>query len=139
MPILKDMYPAILTKTQKDLIPFFEPFTDEYFLVGGTAIALHLGHRRSIDFDFFTNNAIKPRVIKKWMENIPFEPMSLMYEDGDQIHMIIRNVKVTFISFSFEIQCVNDIHGISMPSLLTLAAMKAFALGGRAKWKNYVD
>ena len=117
MPILKDMYPAILTKTQKDLVPFFEPFTDEYFLAGGTAIALHLGHRRSIDFYFFTNNAIKPRVIKKWMENIPFEPMSLMYEDGDQIHMIIRNVKVTFISFSFEIQCVNHIHGISMPSL----------------------
>ena len=34
-------------------------FRREYYLVGGTAIALHIGHRRSVDFDMFKMSAVK--------------------------------------------------------------------------------
>ena len=47
------MYPDILSKEQKDLLPLMQQFKREFYLVGGTAIALHIGHRRSIDFDLF--------------------------------------------------------------------------------------
>ena len=133
------MYPDILTDTQKALIPHFELFAKEYYLVGGTAIALYLGHRKSINFDLFKYDKIKLKSIKKWKEDLPVTPINTIYESSDQIHFIIGNVKVTFMQFPFQLKSANHIHGLSMPSLLSLAAMKAYALSGRAKWKDYVD
>ncbi|MBT3215902.1 MAG: nucleotidyl transferase AbiEii/AbiGii toxin family protein [Candidatus Marinimicrobia bacterium] len=133
------MFDNILTEEQKELIPYFEQFSREYCLVGGTAIALHIGHRKSIDFDLFTLDRIKPKVINRWMDSLPFEEKRIIFENSDQIHMNIDGVRTTFFSFPFKIQCLNNINGLPFPSLLTLAAMKAFALGGRAKWKDYVD
>ena len=133
------MYPDILTDTQKALIPHFELFAKEYYQVGGTAIALYLGHRKSIDFDLFTYDKIKLKSIKKWKDDLSFTPINTIYEASDQIHFIIENVKVTFMQFPFQLKSANHIHGLSMPSLPSLAAMKAYVLGGRAKWKDYVD
>ena len=89
------MYPDILTDTQKALIPYFELFAKEYYLVGGTAIALYLGHRKSIDFDLFTHDKIKLKSIKKWKDDLSVTPINTIYEASDQIHFIIENVKVT--------------------------------------------
>ena len=47
------MHLEILNKEQKELLPILSQFKREYYLVGGTAIALHIGHRESIDFDLF--------------------------------------------------------------------------------------
>lgn len=53
---------------------------------------------------------------------------------------VISGVKCTFFSFPFEIHATTDYNGIiKIPDLLTLSAMKAYALGRRAKWKDYVD
>ena len=47
---------------------------------------------------------------------------------------------MTFFSYPFEVPASILFEGvIAMPALLDLAAMKAFALGGRSKWKDYVD
>jgi len=49
-------------------------------------------------------------------------------------------VKITFFSYPFSIDYKENFDNIiKMPDLLTLSAMKAFALGQRAKWKDYVD
>ena len=133
------MFPDILTKTQKELLPHFEPFTSNYYLVGGTAIALHLGHRKSIDFDLFTRDNIKPMSINAWEEKLPYSPIQTLYAAGDQIHFIISDVKVTFMQFPYPVRCIDHFYGLSIPSLLSLAGMKAFALNRRAKWKDYVD
>ena len=47
------MHLEILSNEQVDLLPLISQFKREYYLVGGTAIALHIGHRESIDFDLF--------------------------------------------------------------------------------------
>ena len=44
------MYKEILNSQQIELLPLMSQFKREYYLVGGTAIALYIGHRRSIDF-----------------------------------------------------------------------------------------
>ena len=133
------MYPDILTDTQKALIPHFELFAKEYYLVGGTAIALYLGHRKSIDFDLFTYDKIKLKSIKKWKDDLSFTPINTIYEASDQIHFIISDVKVTFMQFPYRVRCIDSFYGLSIPLLLSLAGMKAFALNRRAKWKDYVD
>ncbi len=53
---------------------------------------------------------------------------------------VIEGVKVTFFHFPFPVVATIDFDAIiKIPDLLTLAAMKAYALGRRAKWKDYVD
>jgi hypothetical protein len=54
--------------------------------------------------------------------------------------MLSNGVKITFFSFPYNVPINSELKGIiKMPDLLTLAAMKAFALGRRAKYKDYVD
>ena len=48
------MYKEVLTKEQVELLPFVAEFSKDFGLVGATAIALHLGHRRSVDFYLFS-------------------------------------------------------------------------------------
>jgi hypothetical protein len=57
------MHVEILNKDQRNLLPFLAKFKREYYMVGGTAIALHIGHRLSIDFDLFKIGSIKPKSI----------------------------------------------------------------------------
>ena len=59
------MFKNILTANQLKLLPLVREFSRDYYLVGGTAIALHLGHRRSIDFDLFTSGRLKKQSIRR--------------------------------------------------------------------------
>jgi len=137
---LKDMHSKVLTQEQRELLPLIKSFSNDYYLVGGTAIALHIGHRRSIDFDLFTEGDIKRKSIRNMIKKSGFVVEKLLYEAFDQIHLIVNSVKITFFSFPHEIIHPIDLDGIiGIPTLLDLAAMKTYALGGRAKWKDYVD
>ena len=134
------MHFDILSFKQKELLKFISAFKRNYYLVGGTAIALHIGHRRSIDFDLFTKNNINKNIIKKQVYKLSFDNKKLISDDIDQIHFLINDVKVTFFNYPYSIihnEMLKNI--ISLPSLLTLSAMKAFTLGRRAKWKDYID
>lgn len=137
---MKGMHSKVLTQEQRELLPLIKLFSNDYYLVGGTAIALHIGHRRSIDFDLFTEGDIKRKSIRNMIKKSGFVVEKLLYEAFDQIHLIVNSVKITFFSFPQEIIHPIDFDGIiGIPTLLDLAAMKTYALGGRAKWKDYVD
>jgi len=134
------MHKEVLTESQMELIPLLRNFAKEFYLVGGTAIALYIGHRRSIDFDLFTKGEIHRFRIKKEIEKSGFQIEQVLYEAFDQVHFLVNSVKLTFFHFPYPIDYANYFEDIiAMPSLLDLAAMKAFSLGGLAKWKDYVD
>jgi hypothetical protein len=133
------MHTEILSGKQNELLPYLKVFKRKFYMVGGTSIALHLGHRRSIDFDLFCRNDINKKDIRKKLEALPFKIVKL-FEDTDQIHFIINDIKVTFFNYTYEIDHPLILEQyLSYPSLLSLASMKAYALGRRAKWKDYVD
>jgi len=133
------MHTEILSLEQNVLFPFLKRFQRSFYLVGGTAIALHLGHRRSIDFDLFAFSELRKSRIKRTLLEIPFNQVPI-FEDYDQLHLFINEVKITFFSYPYKIEHPIKIDSIlTIPSLLSLAAMKAFALGRRSKWKDYVD
>lgn len=124
---------------QMSLLPVIREFKREYYLVGGTAIALYLGHRRSIDFDLFKFSMIsaKKNVEKLSRSNVNF---TITRNVTEQLNLIANNVKMTFFQYPFQIEAKNDFEKvIRIPDLLDLAAMKAYALGRRSKWKDYVD
>jgi hypothetical protein len=133
------MHTGVLTQKQNELLPYLRSFKRKFYLVGGTATALHLGHRRSIDFDLFCKADINKKDIREKLQNIPFKTVKLS-EDTDQIHFIINEVKITFFNYPYTIEHpIRLDQYLSLPTLLTLASMKAYALGRRAKWKDYVD
>jgi hypothetical protein len=133
------MHPNILSKEQSDLLPYLKPFNRTFYMVGGTAIAMHLGHRRSVDFDLFCRAPLNKHRLKSKLLAIPFKKNTI-FEDFNQMHLMIHEVKITFFNYPYTVEHPVKIKNfITIPELITLSAMKAFALGRRAKWKDYVD
>jgi len=133
------MHNQILTKEQVQLLPLIKSFSQTHYLVGGTAIALHFGHRRSIDFDLFTDSLFDPMSVRTKLGKRYSIDQTISQGEGE-LTILIQNVKITFFYYPYPIErtvAFDDI--IKLPDLLTLGAMKAFALGRRAKWKDYVD
>jgi len=129
----------ILTKEQEELLPLVKMFSSEFGLVGGTAIALQLGHRESIDFDLFKNGNINILKIRKRVSEV-FHIENVRVEEPEEYTITVNGVRLTFLNYPFNIKYTEKLeHTIKIPDILTLGAMKAFALGKRAKWKDYVD
>lgn len=133
------MHKEIFTGEQLKLLPIVKSFSKSFGMVGGTAIALHLGHRESIDFDLFgfdefSNYSIKTKIMKCVAID------TVLVDKKGEYTFLIDGVKFTFFQFPYKIdfsESLDDV--VRIPDILTLAALKAFALGRRAKWKDYVD
>ena len=133
------MHKEILSENQVNLLPLIKTFAGDFGLVGGTSVALHLGHRRSIDFDLFTIKNISGEKIRSAIKN-NYNIQTTLVDEPDELTLVVNQVKLTFCKYPYEINYTDKFDDIiSIPDLLTLAAMKAFALGRRAKWKDYVD
>lgn len=132
------MYPEILSEEQRQLLPFIQSVKKEFYLVGGTAIALQIGHRQSIDFDLFKKSTVRREKIAQSLRDHGYD-FQLLFSNAESFHVIVKGVKITFFQFPFDIPAKNSFEGIRLPDLLQLGAMKAYALGRRAKWKDYLD
>ena len=133
------MHPEILTPEQNALLPLLKRFRREFYLVGGTAVALQIGHRRSIDFDMFKSAPFIPKKILTKIDEDHYH-YKVTHRVSGQLNLILSNVRMTFFEYPYPVESPIDFKKIfRMPDLLTLAAMKAFALGRRSKWKDYVD
>ncbi|MDI1355053.1 MAG: nucleotidyl transferase AbiEii/AbiGii toxin family protein [bacterium] len=133
------MHLNILSKEQFQQLELLAAFKREYILVGGTAIALHIGHRKSIDFDLFKSTSINAARIKSTLasKNVKYQ---ILFQNDEGFHLMIKGVKWTFFCYPFPVnETLISEKQFKMPDLLTLAAMKAYALGRRSKWKDYVD
>jgi Nucleotidyl transferase AbiEii toxin, Type IV TA system len=132
------MHPEILSDDQKAIVPFIKSFAKEFYLVGGTAIALQIGHRQSIDFDLFRYKGFRKTKIVERLNAFKLK-YHLLYSSDDSFHIIVNDVKITFFQYPFKVPAKLQFEGIPMPDLSNLAAMKAYAMGRRSKWKDYVD
>jgi len=133
------MHEEVLSQKQKDLLPFIASFSDHFGLIGGTAVALQLGHRRSIDFDLATFSQLETERIRGKIGD-KYKVDSVLVDETNEYTLVIAGVKITFLSYPFKFNFdVSYNEFIKMPDLITLAAIKAYALGRRAKWKDYVD
>jgi len=133
------MHLNILNEEQRHLLPLLSKFKKEFYMVGGSAIGLHIGHRLSIDFDLFKNGVIHPKKITDWFKEKKETIKVTLNRDG-QLNLVCRNVNFTFFNFEWDIPHPIEVEKcITIPSLLDLAAMKAFAMGMRSKWKDYMD
>ena len=116
------MHKEIFDKNQAELLPLVRQFKKEFYLAGGTAIALYLGHRRSIDFDLFKFSPIKPgSIIDKISEfNYPYLVTRRVTE---QLDVSIHSVKFTFYQYPFKVSSPVKLEDIlRLPELTDLVA-----------------
>ena len=134
----------ILPAAQRRLWDELSTVPDAFVLYGGTALALHLGHRDSVDFDFFADRDIDPGAIYR---SVPFlagstitqqEPNTLTcsVDRGD-------SVKVSFFGLPHLAQLRNPHicgdNALKVASLIDLAATKVAVVQQRAQAKDYTD
>lgn len=133
------MHDQVITEEQKQLFPLLKEFSSKFGMVGGTAVALQIGHRRSIDYDLFTNKGFSSKSIREQIRQ-NFNISEVFVDRPGELTVLANQVKLTFYKYPFDIVFSEKFQSIiQLPNLLTLASMKAFALGRRAKWKDYVD
>ncbi len=137
--MFREIHKEILTKEQIALLPLVKLFNKNFRLVGGTAVALHIGHRHSIDFDLFSREPFMNSDIRRKIKTFSESGKKIVDHTGE-FTFLYKGVKFTFYNYLYDIEYKENFEDIiKMPDLLTLAAMKAHALAGRAKWKDYVD
>lgn len=133
------LHTEIFSEKQTALLPLIKNFRDGFGLVGGTALALHIGHRESIDFDLFTDAPLRHLALRNQVVAYG-QNIQTMVESPEEYTVLVDGVKVTFLQYPFPLVYTVPFEDIiSLPDILTLSAMKAYALGRRAKWKDYVD
>jgi hypothetical protein len=134
----------VLPVPQRLLWPELVATPPQFTLYGGTAVALHLGHRNSVDFDFFT------------MENIDADFLlgSIPFLDGAKVQQMAPNtlsctvdrdgpIKLSFFGVPKLGQirephiCEN--HYLRVASLLDLAGTKVSVIQKRAEAKDFID
>ena len=133
------MHKEILTRSQLAFLPLIKKFSGDFYLVGGTALALQYGHRRSIDFDLFTKKSFEnQKILRLIRRNHHIDRVYV--DEADQLTLIANDIKMTFFCYEYPVEHIEKLDDIiTMPDPLSIAAMIAFALGRRSKWKDYVD
>lgn len=135
----------ILPPPQRALWPDLIQIPEQFVLWGGTAVALHLGHRESVDFDFFSNTATD---IEKLIQTVPIlkEATVLQREPGTLNVQVNRGgpVKMSFFMVPGVLTPINPPllvpeNKLKIASLLDLAAMKVKIVSDRAEAKDYID
>ncbi|MCK5196882.1 MAG: nucleotidyl transferase AbiEii/AbiGii toxin family protein [Spirochaetales bacterium] len=138
--IEKKNFGCLLPETVKVLRVFIEqaPFLSNYVLVGGSALALHLCHRKSEDLDFFTfSDSYDKQEIIDFLNN--FKTNEIINETKDQIDLLCDGVKVTFFNAKWEFLKPPAIEQCNIASIESIAAMKMNVLFLRAKYRDYYD
>lgn len=135
------MLEDVLTPEQLNLARKLFPKIQKFYLAGGTALALQIGHRRSVDFDLASSEPIRTFDLERRIMAEGFKIQSVFTATGDEFSILIEDTKVTFFYFPFPIQpkILWQTGGIKLPEIDELGAMKAYALGRRSQWKDYVD
>jgi hypothetical protein len=131
-----------LGRTQRAVLKTLAPFARDhgFYLGGGTALALWLGHRRSVDFDWFREEPIEdPLRLASEISGsgIRFKPARI---EAGTLHGASRGVRTSFLEYRYPLLRPGlDEGGITLASLEDLAAMKLAAVAQRGSRKDFVD
>ncbi|MBP7636137.1 nucleotidyl transferase AbiEii/AbiGii toxin family protein [Candidatus Ozemobacteraceae bacterium] len=108
-----------------------------FYLAGGTALAFHLGHRRSVDLDFFTASDFDGSSLGDALVSRDGEIRS---QEAGTLHVSLRGVKCSFFTYSYPLlESPVEFEGLRLAALSDIAAMKVIAIGQRGTKKDFFD
>lgn len=136
------MFYNILDKKRLDIIPLFKKFKGSFYLAGGTSLALQIGHRDSIDFDFFCEGDIDTEELFERLRKI-FKGHKLLkiQEELNTLTVLIDElVKISFFTYKYKlIDKTIDDKNLTYASIADIGCMKLSTIIGRASNRDYID
>jgi hypothetical protein len=110
-----------------------------FYLAGGTALALHLGHRRSRDFDFFRAQDFLPQELLSTLRD--GNGLDVLQEAPGTLTVRLRGVPTSFFRYDYPLlrPLVETPWGLPLADPDDIAPMKLSALAGRGSRKDFVD
>lgn len=135
------MHQEALTKEAVQLFSKLKEF-DGFYLAGGTALALQIGHRVSVDFDLFCQDNISKTLLDK--VKVVFSEfkgdISPVINNPDELSVLIGGIKTTFLKYPFPVlNNFVDWDSLKVLDIPELATTKAYTIGRRGSFKDYVD
>ena len=124
---------ALIQKLSADVV------LKDFHMVGGTALALQIGHRTSVDIDLFTRNDFETNTILEYLESE--YGFALQFQHKNTLKGLIDGVFVDLLKHDYNL--INDpiyFENISMLSSADIAAMKVNAItGDGTRLKDFID
>lgn len=136
------MHEKVLPRGSRELLAKLESLTrpelEGWTLAGGTGLALQLGHRVSVDFDFFRTDGFSPDLLFRCLHRIG--EVESLQEDDRTLTVIVSGVKLSFFSipdgFLFPTQPYSF---FQLADQRDIALMKLAAISGRGSRKDFID
>lgn len=131
----------ILDSERKEILPKLLAFKSEFYLAGGTALALQIGHRDSLDFDFFSREDIDAvKLFEKINELFRGSGIIKTQEEKNTLSVNVGKVKFSFMTYSYKlIDELAETEFFNLASVKDIGCMKLSAITSRAMLKDYVD
>jgi hypothetical protein len=132
----------ILDEKRRSVLPKLKAVSEGFYLAGGTALALLIGHRDSIDFDFFTkDNFDTNELFEKTRQAFQGHEVLKTQEEKGTLSVIIDGaIRLSFFHYPYPL--IADIVSsdfFPLASIQDIGCMKLSAITGRSALKDYVD
>ena len=134
------MFPGTLSDDAQNALAVLgkSKLLDFAYMAGGSALALHLGHRQSIDFDFFTETKFNAVQVQSDLGKVGTFTADEVGEDT----LLGFFDKVKFSLFEYAYPMIGgevDFMGVKLASMEDIAAMKLVAVTDRSTKKDFID
>lgn len=132
----------ILSESRKKILTLFGSWKNEFYLGGGTGLALQIGHRDSIDFDFFSNNPFDPNVmIQRLTKIFDNKLFSVTQVEKNTLSILLQSeIKISFITYEYKLLSpLISTKYMNIASVPDIACMKLSTIMQRSTLKDYVD
>ncbi len=129
------MFEQVLSKKALKVIEELAPFLKDFYLAGGTGLALQLGHRKSHDLDFFSN---KPFNTDAVLSNISAD--KILFTSLGTVHCEVRGIRVSLLYYEVPLLYPSlSWQGIRVADLRDIAAEKIKTLSQRGSKRDFID
>lgn len=114
-----------------------EVFKD-FILVGGTSLALQIGHRNSVDIDMFGKSIIDEEAFIEELSR--FGKVEKIQQTKNLLMLMVNHIKIDFVNYRYPfLENFKTIEDIRLASKKDIAAMKLNAISGRGSKKDFID
>lgn len=127
----------------RDLLRFIgqQRFAARFYLAGGTGLALRLGHRLSVDFDFFSeHDPITGPTRQEILESLTsFAPQAIEAVDGNLL-LLVSELHIGFFSYGYQLlRPADKVDNVAVASVVDVGLMKLDAVISRGSRKDFYD
>lgn len=130
----------VLNKNQLEILKYWKLSNRyKFYLAGGTALAVQLGHRTSIDFDFYSQQHFEGKLIVGKLEE-HFSSLKVSLQKKDTLLTEIEETGLSFFYYKYPlVGSLMDFQTIKIASLEDIAAMKMAAIVQRGIKRDFID